>query len=83
LRCRFGIINWRSEEIHKSTGTLERYQKYMNNLPESWHTWAICEKERRRKRLVINWNDKAEVINITEHLNTNYKEDQFVNIVWS
>ena len=24
---------------------------------------------------------KAEIINITEYLNTNYKEDQFVNIV--
>jgi len=30
-----------------------------------------------------NNNNKAEIINVAEYLNTDYKEDQFVNIVKS
>ena len=45
---------------------------------------AICKEERRREGLVqIETACKAEIINIAEYLNTNYKEDQFINIVKS
>ena len=40
-------------------------------------------KEGVRGLVQIEAPYKAEIINIAEHLNTNYKEDQFVNIVKS
>jgi len=38
-------------------------------------------KEGGRGLVQIEAAYKAEIINIAEYLNTNYKEDQFVNIV--
>jgi hypothetical protein len=40
----------------------------------------MCEKERRRKRPTTNWSDTSEIINIAEHLNIKYSDDQFLNI---
>jgi len=41
----------------------------------------IKRKEGGRGLVQIEAAYKAEIINIAEYLNTNYKEDQFVNIV--
>jgi len=43
----------------------------------------VKRKEEGRGLVKIESAYKAEIINIAEHLNTNYKEDQFVNIVKS
>ena len=40
-------------------------------------------KKGRRGLVQIEAAYKAEIINVTEYLNTNYKEEQFVNIVKS
>ena len=41
----------------------------------------VTRKEGERGPVQIEAAYKAEIINIAEYLNTNYKEDQFVNIV--
>ena len=43
----------------------------------------VKRKEGGRGLIQIEATYKAEIINIAEYLNTNYKEDQFVNIVKS
>jgi len=43
----------------------------------------VKRKEEGRGLIQIEARYKAEIINIAEYLNTNYKEDQFVNIVKS
>jgi len=43
----------------------------------------VKRKEGGRGLAQIEVAYKAEIINIAEYLNTNYKEDQFVNIVKS
>jgi len=43
----------------------------------------VKRKEGGRGLVQIEAAHKAEIINIAEYLNTNYKEDQFVNIVKS
>jgi len=43
----------------------------------------VKRKEGGRGLVQIEAAYKAEIINIAEYLNTNYKEDQFVNIVKS
>ena len=41
----------------------------------------VKRKEGERGLVQVEAAYKAEIINIAEYLNTNYKEDQFVNIV--
>ena len=43
----------------------------------------VKRKEGGRGLVLIEAAYKAEIVNIAEYLNTNYKEDQFVNIVKS
>ena len=43
----------------------------------------VKRKEEGRGLVQIEAAYKAEIINIAEYINTNYKEDQFVNIVKS
>ena len=43
----------------------------------------VKRKEKRRGLVQIEAAYKAEIINIAEYRNTNYKKDQFVNIVKS
>ena len=43
----------------------------------------VKRKEGQRGLIHIEAAYKVEIINIAEHLNTNYKENQFVNIVKS
>jgi len=43
----------------------------------------VKRKEGGRGLIQIEAAYKAEIVNIAEYLNTNYKEDQFVNIVKS
>jgi len=82
LRYSFGIINWRSEEIRN----IDRKPRKMLTMYEMHHPKADTErlyvkKEEGGRGLVqIEAAHKAEIINIAEYLNTNYKEDQFVNI---
>jgi len=85
LRCSFGVINWRTEETKK----IDRKTRKMLTMCKMHHSKAdtnrlyVKRKEVGRGLVQIEAAYKAEIINIAEHLNTNYKEDQFVNIVKS
>jgi len=85
LRYNFGIINWRTEEIKK----IDRKTIKMLTLYKIHHPKAdidrlfVKRKEGGRELVQIEEAYKAEIINIAEYLNVNYKKDQFVNIVKS
>ena len=85
LRYSFGIINWKTEEIKKS----DRKTRKMLTMYKMQHPKAdtdrlyVKRKEGGRGLMQIEAAYKAEIINIAGCLNTNYKEDQFVNIVKS
>jgi len=80
-----GITNWTTEEIKK----IDRKTRKMLTMYKMHHPKAdidrlyVKRKEERRGLVQIEVAYKAELINIAEYLNTNYKEDQFVNIVKS
>jgi hypothetical protein len=83
-RYSFCIINWRTEEIKK----IDRITRKMLTMYKMHHPKAdidrlyVMRKEGGGRGLVqAEAAYKAEIINIAEYLNTNYKEDQFVNIV--
>jgi len=77
-----GILNWRTEEIRN----IDRKTRKMLTLYKMHHPKAdtdrlYVKREEGGTGLVqIEAARKAEIINIAEYLNTNYKEDQFVNI---
>ena len=85
LRQSFGIINWRTEEIKR----IERKTRKMLSMYKMHHPKAdkdrlyVKRKEIGRGLVQIEAAYKAEIINIAEYLNTNYKEGQFLNIVKS
>jgi len=85
LRYSFGIINWRTEEIKK----IDRKTRKMLTIYKMHYTEAdigrlyVKRKEGGRALVQIEAAYKAEIINIAEYLNTNCKEDHFVNIVKS
>ena len=85
LRYNFGIINWRTEEIK----VIDRKTRKMLTMYKMHHPKAdidklyVKRKEGGRELVQIEAAYKAEIINIAEYLNTNYKEDQFVNTVKS
>ena len=82
LRHSFGIINWRTEEIR----SIDRKTWKMLTVYKMHHTKA--DTDRLYVKMEEGWRGlvqteaayKAEIINIAEYLNTNYKEDHFVNI---
>jgi hypothetical protein len=82
-RCSFAIINWRIEEIKK----IERKTRKMLTMYKMHHPKAdidrlyVKRKEGGRGLVQVEAAYKAEMINIAEYLNTNYIEDQFLNIV--
>ena len=83
MRYSFGIIKWRIEEIKK----IDRKTRKMPTMYRMLHPKAdidmlyVKRKEEGRGLVQVEAAYKAEIINIAEYLNTNYKEDQFVNIV--
>jgi hypothetical protein len=83
LRHSFGIINWRIEEIkqidRKTRKMLTMYK--MHHPKADIDTLYVKRKERGRGLVQVEVAYKAEIINISEYLNTNYNEDQFVNVV--
>ena len=85
FRYSFGIINWRNEEIKK----IDRKTRKMIKMYKMHHPKAdidslyVKRKEGGRGLVQIVAAYKAEIMNIAECLNTNYKEDHFVNIVKS
>jgi hypothetical protein len=83
LRYSFGIINWRIEEIkqidRKTRMVLTMYK--MHNPNADINRLYVKRKEGGRGLVQGEAAYKAEIVNITEYLNTKYKEDQFVNIV--
>ena len=85
LRYVFGVINWRTEELKK----IDRKTRKMLTMCKMYHPKAsICRlyvkrKEGERGLVQKEAAYNAEIINIAEYFNTNYKEDQFVNIVKS
>jgi hypothetical protein len=79
LRYTFGTIIWRSEEIKK----IERKTRKMLTMHKMHHPKADTDRlyvkgKEGRGLVQIEAAYKAEIINIAEYLNTNYKEDQFV-----
>jgi len=85
LRHSFGVINWRTEEIRnidrKTTKMLTVYK--MRHPKADIDRLYVKREEGGRVLVQIEATYKAEIINIAEHLNTNCKEDQFVNIAKS
>jgi hypothetical protein len=83
LRYSFGIINWRIEE----TKQIDRKTRKMLTMYKIYHPKAdidrlfVKRKEGGGGLVQDEATYKAEIVNIAEYLNTEYKEDQFVNIV--
>jgi hypothetical protein len=83
LRYSFGIINWRLEEIKQ----IDRKTRKMLTMCKVHHPKAdidrlyVKRKEGGRGLVQVETAYKAEILNIAEYLNTNYKEDQFLNVV--
>ena len=84
LRCSFGVINWRTEETKKD----DRKARKMLTVYKMHHPKADIDRlyvKRKGGRGLVQMEAacKAEIINFAEYINTNYKEDHFVNIVKS
>jgi hypothetical protein len=83
LRYSFGIINWRIEEIkqigRKTRKILIMYK--MHHPKADIDRLYVKRKEGGRGLVRVEAAYKAEIINIAEYLNTNYREDKFGNIV--
>jgi len=85
LRYRFGINNWRLEEIREVDSKTRKVLTAYKML----HPTADINKRYTNRNgggrclLQTEATYKAEKINIVEYLNTKYTEDQFVNIVKS
>jgi len=84
LRYSFGIIYWRTEEI--KIKKIDRKTRKMLTMYQMYHPKAdidrlhVKRKKGGRGLVQIKAAYKEEIINIAEYLNTNYKEDQSVNI---
>ena len=83
LRYSFGIIHWKIEEINKIVRKTRKMLKmYKMHHPKADIDRLYVKRKGGGRGLVqVEAAYKAEIINIAEYLNTNYKEDQFVNIV--
>ena len=83
LRYSFGIINWRIEEIKQIDGkTRKVLTMYKMHHPKAdVYRFYVKRKEGGRGIMQVEAAYKAEIINIADYLNTNYKNDQFINIV--
>jgi hypothetical protein len=85
LRCSFGKINWRLEEIKKT----DRKNRKIRTVDKRHHPKADTDRpyvERKEGGRGLSQTEaayKREIINIAEYLNKKYKEDQFVNIITS
>jgi hypothetical protein len=85
LRNSFGIINRRIEEIKQT----DRKTRKMLTMYKMHHPKAdidrlyVKRKAGGRGLVQIEAAYKAEIINTAEYHSTNYKEDQFVNVVQS
>jgi hypothetical protein len=83
LRYSFGIINWRIEDIKK----IDRKTRKILTTYKVHHPKAdidrvyVKRKEGGRGLVQVEAAYRAEITGIAEYLNTNYKVDQFVNIV--
>jgi len=85
LRYSFGAINWRTEEIKKiDRKTRKMLTMYKMHQPKAdIDRLYVKRKEGGRGLVQTEAPYKAAIINIAEYLNTNYKEDQFINVVKS
>ena len=82
LRYSFGIINCRTEEIKEiDRKTRKMLTMYKVHHPKADMDRLYINRKGERGLVQIKVAYKAEIINIAEYHNTNYKEDQFVNIV--
>ena len=85
LRYNIGIINWRTEETKKIDRiTRKMLTVYIMHHPKADTDRLFVKRSEGGRGLVqIEAAYKAEIINIAEYVNTNYREDQFVNTVKS
>jgi len=85
LKYSFGVINWRTEEMKKTdTKTRKMLTMYKMHHPKAdIDRLYVKRKEGGRGLVQVEAAYKVEIINIAEYLNTNYKTDQFVNIIKS
>ena len=83
LRYSFGIINWRIEEIKR----IDMKTRKMQKMYKMYHPKAdvdrlyVKRKEGGRGLMQVEAAYKAKIINIADYLNTDYKNEQFINIV--
>jgi trehalose-6-phosphate synthase len=77
------MINCRIEEMKQiDSKTRKMLTKYKAHHPKpDKDKLYVKRNERGRELLQAEAAYKAEIINIAGHINTKYKEDQFVNIV--
>jgi hypothetical protein len=83
LRYSFGIINWRIEDIKET----DRKTRKLLTIYKVHHPKAdidrlyVKRKEEGSGLVQVDAAYKAKITTTAEYLNTNYKVDQFVNIV--
>jgi hypothetical protein len=79
------VINWRTEDIKK----IDRKTRKILTMYKVHHPKAdidrlyVKRKEGGRGLVQVEAAYKAEITSIAEYLNTNYKVDQFLNIIKS
>ena len=85
LRYSFGIINRRIKDLNKTDiKTRKILTMYKVHHPKADIDRLYVKRKERGRRLVqVEAAYKAEITSTAEYLNTNYKVDQFVNIVES
>jgi hypothetical protein len=80
----FGIIIWRIEDIKIDRKTRKILTMYKVHHPKADTDRLYVKRKGGGRGLVqVEAAYKAEITSIAEYLNTNYKVDQFVNIVKS
>jgi hypothetical protein len=82
LRYSFGIFNWRIEDKKIDRKTRRILTMYKVHHPKA-DIGCVKRKEGGRGLVQVEAAYKAEITNIAEYFNTNYKVDRFVNTVKS
>jgi DNA-directed RNA polymerase subunit L len=82
LRYSFSIINWRTEDIKKiDRKTRKILTMYKVHHPKADIDRLYIKRKGGRGLVQVEAAYKAEITNIAEYLNTNYKVGQFLFIV--
>lgn len=80
LRYNFGTINWRLGEVRKNDRKTRKVIRMYKMHHGDVDGLYVTRKEGGRGLLQICATCRAEIINIAEYLNTESRENRFVNI---